>query len=115
MPRTLQPHHLAIEPNRTFETYPEDNLDGWGDVEDARNPYFKKGDVVAAETDHGPRKALIVYCGREYSSRSGDWIPRYKVRLYKADGTLGRAWRWTYPGFIARALDALAAQKEAEA
>lgn len=108
MTRTLQPHHLEIAPTRHFSAYPEDNLDGWGDLEDAKRPFFQKGDVVAIlDADSNPQRGVVIYCGRDHSDRTGDWIPIYKLRLYKRDGTLGMAWRWAWPGHIQRGLDAL--------
>lgn len=110
MTRPLQPHHLEIEIARRFDTYPEDNLDGWGELEDAKRPFFQKGDLIACDTAHGPRRALVIFTSRTRSDFCGDYIPLYKVRLCKADGTLGMAWRWLFPGDIERGLAALAAE-----
>ncbi|WP_227271205.1 hypothetical protein [Roseobacter weihaiensis] len=110
--RRLTDRHLQIEIQRTFDGYPDDSLDGWGDIEDAKSHTFDEGDLVAIDTAHGPRRALVVFVSRKYSEWSGDWIQCYKVRLAKADGTLGKAWRWAYPGDLERGFAALKATAE---
>lgn len=99
---------------RTFTTYPEDCLDGWGDLEDAKRAFFRKGDVIATQTAHGPRRALIVFVDRECSDRTGDWIPRYRVRVARADGTWSKAWQYAWPGQIERGLAALQESEHAD-
>lgn len=102
--RALSDLQLSVSPGRVFDEMPADCLDGWGDLVDARRPFFRVGDVIAYEGPHGLRRAIIVAVSREHNPRTGDWIQKYKVRLYNGDGEMGRAWRWTYPGFIERAL-----------
>jgi hypothetical protein len=108
MYRKLTETERAVTPGETFDAYPPDSFDGWGDLDDASNPTFAVGAVVAVDTPHGPRRALVVGHGRERSHRTGDWIGRYILRPYRRDGSLGEARRLAYPGDLARGFAALA-------
>ncbi|MEO1092699.1 MAG: hypothetical protein AAFX81_18910 [Pseudomonadota bacterium] len=93
---------LAIEPGQVLDRYPKNGNDGWGSLQNARDPDFGAGDVVAVVHRGAPVRALVLRAARSYSVRTGDWIAVYKVRLYKRDGALGVSWRWVFPGDIDR-------------
>jgi hypothetical protein len=112
MTRSLSAQHMEVRPLRTFDTLPEEYNDGWGTLAEARNCFFQVGDLIACETSYGPRKALVVQVSREFNERLGEWIPRYRVRLYGANGKIGYAWRWAFPGYIRRAYQSLAEIEE---
>lgn len=110
---------LAIEPGTVHTTYPPDSGDGWKILlsEVYAAAAFEPGDVVFFYVwgrDAPLQKAVVVATSWERSGRTGDYITIYKVRLYKKDGTLGRAWRWVYPGDIRRGFELLAQKEDAE-
>lgn len=119
MGRKLSDEHRAVEPIRTFDAYPHDSRDGWGTIQEARLSTFGPGDVIAILIGDKPRRALVVAVHRERSERIGEWIQRYLVRHYRADGKLSGDGRFASPGHISRGFEALAAEKalaeEAEA
>lgn len=98
---------MEAEVLRTFDANPEENEDGWGTLEQARAAFFRRGDLIAIEHRGAAVRALVLHAGWEYSSRSGDWIPLYRVRPYRRDGTPGATFRWAYPGDIERGFAAL--------
>lgn len=71
---------------------------------------IRRGDIIWAETQAGPRRAIVLRVETKFVEASERFVLRFACVMQRANGQWGTKQRSVFPGYIERAYEQLAAQ-----